>query len=404
MPTFSSLMMKYLIFVFKYFIILNKTLTLLISQNASSRFLEYISLPYENSGKGFIEGKVNTNNYDYKNSSFNSGKGKYDKFYHPDITKVLSANASHKPVIIYFSELRDFSHNYRNSNNFYNLFVNRRKTQTMKIFKQLTFTCTLSNVAEGLNNSALDNNMSKLNPYFVTGYCDAEGSFYIGITKESQYRTGYRVRTVFSISIHPRDKALLEKIHKYFRVGRVIVRSDGYIQFRVDAIKDLLQILAHFDKYPLLTKKRFDYDYFKQVIVLILRKKHLTTEGQIRLSLNSSMCWNNYNRCQISRIWYWMYQTEANGNSEKELYLNQQERLNKLVHNENYRYWLGGSIRWRVFGCIHFCSGLRAPGSLSGSYRGSYRALIGARGSGLFSGLGVGARACKKKIVKLNMV
>lgn len=160
----------------------------------------------------------------------------------------------------------------------------------MKIFKQLTFTCTLSNVAEGLNNSALDNNTGELNPYFVTGYCDGEGSFYIGITKESQYRIGYRVRTVFSISIHPRDRALLEKINKYFRVGRVIVRSDGYIQFRVDAIKDLLQIIAHFDKYPLLTKKRFDYDYFKQVIALILRKEHLTTEGQIRLSLNSSMC------------------------------------------------------------------------------------------------------------------
>ena len=56
------------------------------------------------------------------------------------------------------------------------------------------------------------------------------------------------------------------------------------------------------------------------------------------------MCWNNYNRCQISRIRYRKYHTEANVNSEKELYLNQQERLNKLVQNENYRYWLGGFI------------------------------------------------------------
>ena len=199
----------------------------------------------------------------------------------------------------------------------------------MKIFKQLTFTCTLSNVAEGLNNSALDNNMSKLNPYFVTGVLlDAEGSFYIGITKESQYRTGYRVRTVFSLSIHPRDKALLvsgptltrvgletcgapahtqcvlgpplEKIQKYFRVGRVIVRSDGYIQFTVDAIKDLLQILAHFDKYPLLTKKRFDYDYFKQVIALILRKKHLTTEGLDKIVEMKTSIYSEFNLPQVA--------------------------------------------------------------------------------------------------------
>lgn len=72
---------KLFIFVFKYFITLNKTLTLLISKSASSRFLEYISLLDENSGKGFIEGKVNINNSggDCKNSSFNSGKGKDDK-------------------------------------------------------------------------------------------------------------------------------------------------------------------------------------------------------------------------------------------------------------------------------------------------------------------------------------
>lgn len=53
---------KLVIFVFKYFITLNKTLTLLISQSASSRFLEYSA-------------------GDYKNSSFNSGKGKDDKLH-----------------------------------------------------------------------------------------------------------------------------------------------------------------------------------------------------------------------------------------------------------------------------------------------------------------------------------
>ena len=52
-------------------------------------------------------------------------------------------------------------------------------------------------------------------------------------------------------------------------------------------------------------------------------------ESQIRLSLNSTICWNNYNRCQVSRMRYIKYYTDANENSEKDLYLNQQERLNK---------------------------------------------------------------------------
>lgn len=71
--------MKNLIFkLFKRFITLNKTLTILVSHSANSNFLKYTSLLDENSGKGLIEGKVNTNNPDNKKSSFKSGKD--DKF------------------------------------------------------------------------------------------------------------------------------------------------------------------------------------------------------------------------------------------------------------------------------------------------------------------------------------
>lgn len=71
--------MKNLIFkLFKRFITLNKILTILVSHSANSNFLKYTSLLDKNSGKGLIEGKVNTNNPDNKKSLFNSVKD--DKF------------------------------------------------------------------------------------------------------------------------------------------------------------------------------------------------------------------------------------------------------------------------------------------------------------------------------------
>lgn len=37
--------------------------------------------------------------------------------------------------------------------------------------------------------------------------------------------------------------------------------------------------MDHFDKYPLLTQKRTDFELFKKVVVLMANIEHLTTEG-----------------------------------------------------------------------------------------------------------------------------
>jgi hypothetical protein len=38
-------------------------------------------------------------------------------------------------------------------------------------------------------------------------------------------------------------------------------------------------LIAHLDKYPLLTQKWADYQLFKQAYEMIVRKEHLTMEG-----------------------------------------------------------------------------------------------------------------------------
>ena len=38
-------------------------------------------------------------------------------------------------------------------------------------------------------------------------------------------------------------------------------------------------MLAHFDKYALITKKKIDYEFFKQGLILLKNKEHLTNEG-----------------------------------------------------------------------------------------------------------------------------
>lgn len=61
--------------------------------------------------------------------------------------------------------------------------------------------------------------------------------------------------------------------------------------FRVRSLGELKIIIAHFDKYPLMTQKRADYLLFKRTVNKLLNKEHLKSTGfqevvNIRASMN----------------------------------------------------------------------------------------------------------------------
>jgi hypothetical protein len=87
---------------------------------------------------------------------------------------------------------------------------------------------------------------------------------------------------------------LLKEIHNYFGVGNIYKHGSLSIQFRVQKIQDLRVIINHFDKFPLITQKRADYELFKQAFLLIEKKEHLTEDGlrkiiALKASLNKGL-------------------------------------------------------------------------------------------------------------------
>jgi Cytochrome c oxidase subunit III/LAGLIDADG endonuclease len=153
------------------------------------------------------------------------------------------------------------------------------------------------NMTEGINlsNSFLSkSNKSKLQPYWVTGFSDAESSFSIRIAKDTSRLLGIKISPVYSIELHIRDIGVLYKIREFFNVGSVIVRvrngkSTGI--YSVGSIKDLINvIIPHFIKYPLITQKQADFILFSLAVNLLSNKEHLTKEGIYKiLSIRSSM-------------------------------------------------------------------------------------------------------------------
>lgn len=87
----------------------------------------------------------------------------------------------------------------------------------------------------------------------------------------------------------------MKKIQAYFGgIGTISLRKGEYAQFRVFSLEDLNIIINHFDKYPLITQKKIDYEFFKKALELIKNKQHLTKDGfnkivALRASMNKGL-------------------------------------------------------------------------------------------------------------------
>jgi LAGLIDADG endonuclease len=138
-----------------------------------------------------------------------------------------------------------------------------------------------------------------LHPKYVTGISDAESTFSFTIIKRITNKTGWFIQPIFQIELHNKDALILEKLQSFFGVGNFRIKNikgkNSVAIFSVVSIKDLINIIIpHFYKYPLLTQKRADFELFKQIVLMMDKKDHLTMEGikkiiSIRASLNKGL-------------------------------------------------------------------------------------------------------------------
>jgi len=97
-----------------------------------------------------------------------------------------------------------------------------------------------------ISSPCLNTNL-KINPWFITGFSDAEACFTLSIIKNDQRKVGWRVFHSFQITLHRKDIALLEQIQSYFGgIGSITKHRSESVHYRVDSVENLLVILNHF--------------------------------------------------------------------------------------------------------------------------------------------------------------
>ena len=137
------------------------------------------------------------------------------------------------------------------------------------------------------NPTGADNQQGRprgLTPDYISGFVDGEGCFSVSIRPHPTVRYGSRciVGTVFQISQHQDNAQILEEINRFFGCGRVVSKGPNsdvmvYVVTRRSELESV--IIPFFDLHPLISSKREDYLKFREIVVAMQRKEHLTDDG-----------------------------------------------------------------------------------------------------------------------------
>jgi hypothetical protein len=125
-----------------------------------------------------------------------------------------------------------------------------------------------------------------LDPNWIAGFTDGDGSFGVLTRKSSTHKIGLQVSLEFDITQHARDVLLFKNFPEFFNCGKVYVKSNNAVGFKVQKLSDITdRIIPFFKKYPIQGVKLKDFHDFCLVAELMKNKAHLTEEGLNRIRL-----------------------------------------------------------------------------------------------------------------------
>ena len=130
--------------------------------------------------------------------------------------------------------------------------------------------------------STQTNKITNLDPFFVTGFSDAEGTFSISVSPNKTHALKWKVTAIFKIGLHIKELPLLIEIKNYFNgIGYITLDSkNGVASFNVRSKEDIVNyIIPHFNSFPLLTQKRVDFYLWCKIVDIMKNGGHRTIEG-----------------------------------------------------------------------------------------------------------------------------
>src|SRR6266540_1621991 len=120
---------------------------------------------------------------------------------------------------------------------------------------------------------------------YISGYADGEGCFTVSISPRAKLLVGWEVRPSFSVSQNGDRAEVLHVIQAHFGCGSIRPdRSDKTLKWETRGLDDLVErVIPHFERYPLLSGKRLDFERFASVCRLAAVGAHRKRAGLIEI-------------------------------------------------------------------------------------------------------------------------
>jgi len=125
--------------------------------------------------------------------------------------------------------------------------------------------------------------LNKLDPWFMSGFVDAEGYFSIELSKDSKAKFKYTPKLIFGINLHVKDLPILLSFKDTWGVGTVSTKGK-VTRYTVKTFKDLAVIVNHFKQYPLVSSKYIVFQYWLQAYNIMATKEHFNYLGMTKLA------------------------------------------------------------------------------------------------------------------------
>ena len=78
------------------------------------------------------------------------------------------------------------------------------------------------------------------------------------------------------------------KLQQFFQAGKVVVNHGTRKELRIRKLNELVKVVELFEQYPLMTRKRKDFEIFREILRLMSMKEHLTSQGLTKIA---NLCW-----------------------------------------------------------------------------------------------------------------
>ncbi len=132
-------------------------------------------------------------------------------------------------------------------------------------------------------------NKKNINPWYVTGFVEGEGTFHIAIYKDGKMKSGIKFIPEFHVNQNLLRINTLEKIKIFFKCGYIkenhrARKNDKTHVYVVRDRKDLIsKIIPFFSQYPLISVKNESFLLFKRIVGMMEKGLHCKRNGAMRI-------------------------------------------------------------------------------------------------------------------------